>query len=206
MNRLTKAIHNKIYFIIITLLIAFSSNNTSFANWEDFDSPSFLTAFGETQDGRNIRQAGDYFQYITNAYAASIILYKRDFIGLGQYALTFGASSGTMALLKEAVNRTRPSGGNLSFPSGHAQAVFAPAFFLYYRYGSEYALPAFAMATFTGLSRIIANQHYITDVLGSVAISWAFARLFTRSFMEERLLISPSVGLGGGNIGIQYVW
>lgn len=67
-----------------------------------------------------------------------------------------------------------------SFPSGHTAHFFGlilPIVFLYRRYAWLLALPVFV-----AFSRLIANDHYLSDVLASILIAvfftWVFAKLF----------------------------
>jgi membrane-associated phospholipid phosphatase len=75
--------------------------------------------------------------------------------------------------LKVAVGRTRPNGGNWSFPSGHAAAAFATAPVLSRRFGPRVGIPAYALAVATGLGRMEDRKHYLSDVLAGAAIGLA---------------------------------
>ena len=98
--------------------------------------------------------------------------------------LEAGGSVGAMALItqgmKEAFPSLRPDGSdNKSFPSGHASAAFAAAATLHNRYGWEAGLPAYAVASFVGISRIPARKHRVGDVLVGAAIGTATGHLIT---------------------------
>ncbi len=69
----------------------------------------------------------------------------------------------TMAL-KYTVGRTRPDGSSHSFPSAHATGAFALASVAQVHYGPWAGIPAYALATLSGLSRIDANKHFASDV------------------------------------------
>ena len=73
-----------------------------------------------------------------------------------------------------------------SFPSGHAAHFFGlllPIVFLYRRFAWMLILPVFV-----SLSRIIANDHYLSDVIASVAIAVLFTWLFARLFQITTLI------------------
>ena len=85
-------------------------------------------------------------------------------------ALAFGRSLVLTQTLKYAVNETRPDGGSHSFPSGHTAAAFTGAEFIRKEYGWWWGIPAYAMATYVGWSRVDAREHYAHDVLAGAAI------------------------------------
>jgi hypothetical protein len=72
--------------------------------------------------------------------------------------------------LKGITNRTRPDGGPWSFPSGHTSTTFATAAVVYRHFGSKLGLPAFALASYVGLSRLQENRHYLSDVVAGAAL------------------------------------
>jgi len=87
---------------------------------------------------------------VTEAYAVNIVL---------TYALKF------------TVGRTRPGSQNRrSFPSGHTSSSFVIAAAMNQLYGKNVGIPAYAMATVTGLQRIHANAHWLTDVLAGALL------------------------------------
>ncbi len=81
---------------------------------------------------------------------------------------------------KFIVNRTRPNGDTHSFPSGHASTSFATAAVLEQHFGWKVGVPAYAMATYTAISRVTDNQHWTSDVVFGAAIGIACGRTATR--------------------------
>ena len=75
--------------------------------------------------------------------------------------------------LKLAVNRKRPSGGPHSFPSGHTTSAFAVVPVIAHHLGWKAAVPAAVLATATGMGRIEARRHYLSDVLAGAALGLA---------------------------------
>ncbi|ADN77171.1 phosphoesterase PA-phosphatase related protein [Ferrimonas balearica DSM 9799] len=109
------------------------------------------------------------------AAAAGTALWKEDYDGLWQFGLSFAASSATTLVLKSAVDADRPDGSdNDSFPSGHATNAFSAAAYLQRRYGWQYGAPAYALASWTAVSRVNTNDHNWADVLAGAAIGIAF--------------------------------
>jgi len=127
---------------------------------------------------------GDAMQYLLPLSAAGISLARHDSEGLRQ---TVGGCAITIAsshLLKWAFNGTawgrRPDGGSHSFPSGHTAAAQCGAMALQSRYGDRYGIPALALATTVGLSRVGEQRHHVRDVAASTVLAWASARQMGR--------------------------
>ncbi len=127
---------------------------------------------------------GDAMQYLLPLSAAGISLVRHDSEGLRQ---TVGGCAITIAsshLLKWAFNGTawgrRPDGGSHSFPSGHTAAAQCGAMALQSRYGDRYGIPALALATTVGMSRVGEQRHHVRDVAASTVLAWASARQMGR--------------------------
>jgi hypothetical protein len=91
--------------------------------------------------------------------------------GLWQFGKSFSTTIATTHILKHLVQKPRPVGDNLSFPSGHTAASFAGASFIQKRYGWKYGLPAYLAASYVGWSRVAADQHYSEDVIAAAALA-----------------------------------
>ena len=79
--------------------------------------------------------------------------------------------------LKLLVGRTRPGGGNRSFPSGHTSAAFAAATLIDANSDGSFGVPAYGLAALTGYSRMEARRHYPSDVLAGAAIGILSAQI-----------------------------
>jgi membrane-associated phospholipid phosphatase len=128
---------------------------------------------------------GDIGSYGIPVAAAAVSLHKKDYEGLLQLGLTYGATFGVTRLLKETVNATRPNDDPHSFPSGHTSRAFSGASYLHYRYGIEYGLPAYALAAAVGYSRVANDKHYWHDVIAGAAIANLSAYLLTNRYESE---------------------
>ena len=99
--------------------------------------------------------------------------------------------------LKWTVHRTRPDGDtnrrNSSFPSSHAANAFALAAVVTRRW-KKLAIPAWLLAALVGAARMLLDRHWLSDVLGSLALAlggaWLAAWLVRR--WRERKGRSPS--------------
>ena len=97
--------------------------------------------------------------------------------GWGQMLVADAFAVGTQALvtrvIKIAVGRTRPNGGRHSFPSGHTATAFMCATMLHKEYGWRspwWSIGGYTVAAFTGVSRILNNRHWMSDVAAGAAI------------------------------------
>ena len=70
---------------------------------------------------------------------------------------------------------TLPYGGNSAFPSGHTTLAFAAARVYEMEYKNVPAVPviAYSVAGLIGLSRIIENRHWATDVFAGALLGYA---------------------------------
>jgi hypothetical protein len=166
----------------------------------------FVSSVPGIQAADSIQTAGDILQFVLPITAGSLTLaYPRsegdgkvadslghgeERLGLGyrdtqgtvQFAESLGVTLGTTYVLKYAVNERRPNGGSQSFPSGHSSISFSAAEFMRKRYGWEYGIPAYGLASFVAYSRVEARQHYAHDVIAGAAIGIASSYVFTRPY------------------------
>ncbi|MBC7713693.1 MAG: phosphatase PAP2 family protein [Rhizobacter sp.] len=106
-----------------------------------------------------------------DGYTGNKLGYSR---AIGMIKATAYASAVTTAI-KYTVREPRPnSNARNSFPSGHATTAFAFAGFVYEEHGWQWGVPALAMASFVGASRINDNYHYLHDVLAGATIGLAY--------------------------------
>jgi membrane-associated phospholipid phosphatase len=108
-----------------------------------------------------------------------------------------GGSEILATVLKEATNRTRPSGvtvgGNYSdtffdrgkllsnqggFPSGHTIAAFSVATVVARRYRNHKWVPyaAYGLAGAVGFSRVSLSAHFVSDVFAGAALGYSISR------------------------------
>lgn len=144
-----------------------------------------------------VRRAGDVGAILLPVGAAGGAILAKDHRGLGQLAEAYASAMAVVYVLKPLVDRTRPDGGHQSFPSGHAASAFAGAAFLQIRYGWRFGIPAYAVASFVGYSRVESKRHYTSDVVAGAAIGIAANLAFT----HPRKHVSIVVDLGRGHAG-----
>ena len=94
--------------------------------------------------------------------------------------------------MKGAVNRKRPNGAPYSFPSGHTSVSFATAGVVYRHLGKAWGIPAFALASYVGLSRLQENKHYLSDVVAGAILGTYVSLKLTGQRNEGRsVYVSP---------------
>jgi PAP2 superfamily protein len=106
--------------------------------------------------------------------------------------------------IKQASRRARPEGSGYSFPSGHTTVSFASATVLQRHFGWKIGIPAYAIATYVGTSRIQNRRHYLSDV----AFGAALGTVAGRTVMLNRrhgvgLSLAPVNGGGAVMVGIR---
>lgn len=81
-------------------------------------------------------------------------------------------SGAVTTVMKYAIREGRPYDGKVreSFPSGHTSTAFAFAGIVAAEHGWLYGVPAMAMATFVGVSRINDHKHYLKDVVAGATV------------------------------------
>ena len=89
-------------------------------------------------------------------------------------AFSVGIMAGVVNGLKYSVRRLRPDGSRYnSFPSGHTATSFMTATMLHKEYGWRspwFSIGAYTVATVTGVSRVLNNRHWMSDVVAGAAI------------------------------------
>ncbi len=138
------------------------------------------------------------FRHLRNDYVPSFRLHYDDYLQYAPAALMLGLKIGgvrgrsswgrmlvsdafSVALMAGAVNSLkytcrmpRPDGSNnKSFPSGHTATAFMAATMLHKEYGGRspwYSIAGYSMATVTGVSRMLNNKHWLSDVLVGAGI------------------------------------
>jgi membrane-associated phospholipid phosphatase len=103
------------------------------------------------------------------------------------------------------VREQRPDHSDFhSFPSDTAALAFAPAQFLWDRYGWQVGLPADAAATFVGWSRVDAKKHHWYDVAASAGLAFGFSKFITTRYRAPGLYYGAQASPDGGYIHLSY--
>lgn len=136
--------------------------------------------------------------------AGGITLYKQDWTGSAELVVDTVGTVGIAYGLKHIIKERRPDGSDFqSMPSDTSALAFAPAQFLWDRYGWEYGVPAYAAAGFVAYSRVEAKKHHWYDTVASAGIAFGISKLFTTRY-QGRWDWDAGVGDGGGYARVRY--
>ena len=134
----------------------------------------------------NVRTSGDILVSVLPASYMITTLSLQDWEGLKQGAFTGALMAGIGSGLKYLIDKERPDkSNNKSFPSLHTGFSFAGATFIQRRYGWEWGIPAYAVATYVGWSRVYGKKHDWVDVTTGAALGIGCAYLFTRPYNKN---------------------
>jgi membrane-associated phospholipid phosphatase len=137
--------------------------------------------------------------------AGGITLYKDDWKGSFQLGVDTVATVGLAYGLKHVIHEERPDkSDNMSMPSDTSALAFAPAQFLWDRYGWQYGVPAYAAATFVAWSRVDANKHHWYDVTASAALAFGVSKIFTTTYHPRGLRYGVTPTEGGAYAALSY--
>jgi membrane-associated phospholipid phosphatase len=153
-----------------------------------------------------IERVGKALAIAEPIFAGGVSIWRNDWTGLAEMGVTTGASVGTAYALKYVVHEERPDrSDDKSFPSDTAALAFAPANYLWDRYGWQWGVPAYAVAGFVGYSRVKADKHHWWDVAASAAISLGYTKIFTTRYIRSyNVYGSAYVTPDGGYVTMNY--
>jgi hypothetical protein len=137
--------------------------------------------------------------------AGGFSIYEGDKTGFAQMTVDTLLTVGTAYGLKQFVREKRPDGSDYkSFPSDTAALAFAPAVFMWDRYGWQYGVPAVAAATYVGWTRVDARQHHWYDVAASAGLAIISSQIFTTRYHPRGLNYDAMVQPDGGMVHLSY--
>ena len=155
---------------------------------------------GKVSAATTIETIGDVSRFALPITAVGMTIYHKDGEGAIQFGKSLALTMGVTLALKSTINEERPdNSGNDSFPSGHTSASFSSAEFIRKRYGGEFGVPAYALATFVGYSRVESDKHHTRDVAAGAAIGILSSYIFTKPYHGWNVQIEGD-SKGGGVI------
>jgi membrane-associated phospholipid phosphatase len=164
--------------------------------------------FARADSASTVVTAGNGVAIALPLIAGGISLYKNDNTGLAEMGLDTFLTVGTAFGLSHIVREERPDhSDDRSFPSDTEALAFAPAAFLWDRYGWKYGVPAYAAAAFVGYARVDGQKHHWWDVVASAGIGWTYSEIFTTRFHpDDRLSAVAYPTSGGAMVAVRYRW
>jgi PAP2 superfamily len=151
-----------------------------------------LASGGEGGEDDWIRDSGDILQIALPVLGGAATFFTNpedgktwDKEGTKQFVTAYGLAWSSTYLIKILASKARPNGTNrTSFPSGHTMSAFAGAAFIDGRFGRTFGIPAYALAGWTGYSRVYSGWHYRDDVMAGASIG----------MMSNWLVVNPLPG------------
>ena len=124
--------------------------------------PGSVLASGGGDEDDWVQTSGDILQIALPVLGGAATFFTNpdsnqtwDREGTKQFVQSYSLAWGSTYLIKIVAGKARPNGANrTSFPSGHTMSAFAGAAFIDGRYGKTFGIPAYALAAFTGYSRV----------------------------------------------------
>ena len=166
---------------------------------------AFVLAGATTAEAGGMEQAGTAVAIALPLMAGGFALSKNDWTGVAQLTLDTVATVGTAYALKHVVSEWRPDHSDKqSFPSDTAALAFAPAQFVWDRYGWEYGVPAYLAAGFVGYSRVDAKKHHWYDVAASAGIAFTFSKFITTEYRNNKFDYRFSATTQSVSAGMSY--
>lgn len=138
-----------------------------------------------------VESSGDIILIALPASAALTSVLMKDRSGFVQFTKGFVLNLAITGGLKYAINKRRPfHGGGQAFPSGHTSITFQAASYFHRRYGLKYGIPAYALAAWTGYSRINATRHDGYDVLAGAVVGIGSSLIFTKPYQQKNMQLT----------------
>lgn len=178
---------------IISLILCLWAVSVGFAQEVLAPVPGQMEPIPLTSTQKGIATSTDVTLIALPVAAVATVLIKQDWQGLKQGVFTGVTAVGAMMILKYSVHELRPDHSNYhSFPSGHSTTAFASAAFLQRRYGWRFGIPAYTVATYTAVGRVLAKKHHWWDCVAGAAIGAASAYIFTTPWARDhRFAMAP---------------
>lgn len=149
---------------------------------------------------QDITDIGDVLQWALPVAAYGTTALYKDWEGAKQYTYSLGTTVIMTSLIKDTAGKMRPSSeSTLSFPSGHTSAAFSAAAFVDTRYGHAWGVPFYALAAFTGYSRVNADAHHVDDVLAGMSVAlfsnWYWVKPRSSSMAMMPVVMEDGIGV-----------
>lgn len=138
-----------------------------------------------------LESSGDVLMVALPLAAGLTTIFKKDWQGTKQFAISYGTTFLVTYALKRIVGKERPEGRELydAFPSGHTSSAFSGASFIQRRYGWKYGKWAYVLAVVVGVSRVEGPDgwHDYWDVLAGAAIGIGSTYIFTKPYEQQKI-------------------
>ncbi len=166
-----------------------------------------MSTFSIYCQNKTLETSGDIILYTLPAVALGSSLFQKDYKGASDFGKGFALNQLLTFGLKFAIDKERPNmENNNSFPSAHTSTTFQSAAFIQKRYGWKYGIPAYALASYTGFTRIKADKHDIIDVIAGAIIGVGSSFLFTKRYKKTNTQLTFTSNEDRFLIGFNHVF
>jgi membrane-associated phospholipid phosphatase len=166
-----------------------------------------LTMIAAPASTDGVKTAGEVLRIALPVAAGGYSLYRRDYDGVLQLAVSEVIAEGSSLLLQQVIREQRPDKSDFhSFPSDSTAVAFSAASYLQIRYGWDYGLPAYGLATFVGYSRVEADKHHWGDVLAGAVLGWAASEITTVRYQNFQINAAPGFRDTPLGFSVSAVW
>jgi membrane-associated phospholipid phosphatase len=188
-------------------IIPFSAGGVATAlQWAVFDDQSTLSDGLQSWDARPLFDVGNLYGEgwmqaggALGSWAIGAIIGEKRMQQFGRDAAeSLLLSTMVVTAVKLPVDRTRPNGGDHSFPSGHTITAFCVAPVVTRYFGWEAGVPAYLLATLTGLARVEGDHHYLSDVLAGATLGIVIGNAVVHEPGDVSLLLAK------GRLGLKW--
>ena len=157
-----------------------------------FVAVAWMAAAAPALASDEIKTAGEVLRIALPVAAGAYSLYREDDDGILQLGVSEVISAGVSLGLEHLIREQRPNKADFhSFPSDSAAVAFSAASYLQIRYGWDFGLPAYAVATFVGYSRVEAKEHHWWDVVAGAVLGWGASEITTVRYRNFEINASP---------------
>ena len=161
----------------VAALVVHASNDQKLYDWVQKRDPKSQTSDVANFVGGEIVQGGGSII----VWGVGRAMQKTGTETLGADLIRAHALNGVLTqAIKVTVQRTRPSGSNSSFPSGHTSSSITTAAVIQQHYGFAWALPFYGLGGAVAFARIRTNHHWLSDTVFGAALGIASGRASTR--------------------------
>jgi membrane-associated phospholipid phosphatase len=177
-----------------------------------FEAPRRAKAIGQTGDrlGNGVVLAGITGALLVASYTGKNQKFRAMSFSLAQ---GFVISEIIVHSIKAATNRDRPSGENQqSFPSGHTSSTFTYATVISHYYGAKAGIPAYAVASLIGFSRMEKNKHHLSDVIAGATLGYLIGRTVVKVTDRrarrntKTMTVAPVIGQETKGVSVRWTW
>jgi hypothetical protein len=156
-------------------------------------------ASAATTPDPSLRKAANAITIALPVTAVGISLYKGDWKGLREFAVSAGLTVGSAFLIRQIVRQHRPDHSDFhSLTPPDLALADASSDYLWSRYGWRYGVPAYIASAAVSYALTDAKKNHWYDTLASGALAFSFDYALVDRYHPRRYRVSAEPQPGGG--------